>query len=154
MVKNISRFLPVGEKIYITKIDVHLKSDKILLAVIECDACNGAQQSSYMALVNFEFPKGYLEKADVGQVQDVIAQVFASDTSTGNANAGNAQQQAPADQQAPASQPATIQMGQSIDEVRASLGAPEKIVDLGKKQIYVYKDLKVTFLDGKVADVQ
>ncbi len=36
----------------------------------------------------------------------------------------------------------------------AALGQPEKIVNLGPKQIYVYKDLKVTFLKGKVSDVQ
>jgi len=40
------------------------------------------------------------------------------------------------------------------DQVKSALGQPEKIVDLGKKQIYVYKDLKVTFVDGKVTDVQ
>jgi hypothetical protein len=34
------------------------------------------------------------------------------------------------------------------------LGQPEKIVNLGAKQIFVYKDLKVTFINGKVVDVQ
>jgi hypothetical protein len=34
------------------------------------------------------------------------------------------------------------------------LGKPERIVDLGAKVIYVYKDMKVTFVDGKVTDVQ
>jgi hypothetical protein len=38
--------------------------------------------------------------------------------------------------------------------VLAALGKPDKIVNLGAKQIYVYKDLKVTFLNGKVSDVQ
>ena len=36
----------------------------------------------------------------------------------------------------------------------AALGQPEKIVDLGAKKIYVYKDLKITFLKGKVSDVE
>jgi hypothetical protein len=36
----------------------------------------------------------------------------------------------------------------------SAIGKPEKIVDLGAKQIYVYKDLKVTFVSGKVSDVQ
>jgi hypothetical protein len=45
-------------------------------------------------------------------------------------------------------------LGQTIDQVVAALGQPDKIVNLGSKQIYVYKDLKVTFVDGKVADVQ
>ena len=38
---------------------------------------------------------------------------------------------------------------------REVLAAPhEKIVDLGAKKIYVYKDIKITFIDGKVTDVQ
>jgi hypothetical protein len=45
-------------------------------------------------------------------------------------------------------------MDMTTDQVQAAMGKPEKIVNLGPKQIYVYKDLKVTFLGGKVADVQ
>jgi len=50
--------------------------------------------------------------------------------------------------------PATISLGQKIDEVVAIQGQPQKIVDLGNKKIYVYPDLKITFIDGQVADVQ
>jgi len=49
---------------------------------------------------------------------------------------------------------ATIILGQSIGEVTAILGRPQQIVNLGAKQIYVYKDMKVHFVNGKVADVQ
>ena len=42
----------------------------------------------------------------------------------------------------------------TIDQVQQALGAPLKTVNLGAKQIYVYKDLKITFLNGKVSDVQ
>jgi hypothetical protein len=45
-------------------------------------------------------------------------------------------------------------MGMTTDQVQGSLGAPQKIVNLGAKQIYVYKDLKVTFFNGRVVDVQ
>jgi len=31
---------------------------------------------------------------------------------------------------------------------------PDKVIDLGAKKIYVYKDLKITFTDGRVSDVQ
>jgi hypothetical protein len=40
------------------------------------------------------------------------------------------------------------------DQVTAAFGQPDKIVDLGAKKLYIYKDMKVTFLDGKVSDVQ
>ena len=55
---------------------------------------------------------------------------------------------------APAAEPVSINVGQTIDQVTAALGTPVKIVNLGAKKIYVYKDMKVTFVDGKVADVQ
>lgn len=55
---------------------------------------------------------------------------------------------------APAAAPATIAMGQTIDQVTGSLGQPKSVVDLGAKKIYVYPDMKITFKDGKVSDVQ
>ena len=159
IVGKVSRQLTIGEKIYILKIDLQLKNDKIGFFIIECDVCNNVQQpSAYKAILVFQFPKGYLDKADSSQVLDVISQVFASDSGSAD------QQQAPQQQQSeqpaqsvdtvPPPATATIQLGQTIDQVKATLGQPEKIVDLGKKQIYVYKDIKVTFMGGKVSDVQ
>jgi hypothetical protein len=65
-----------------------------------------------------------------------------------------APEQQPSQPSAPPTAPPSIQLGQTIDQVVAVLGQPEKSVNLGSKQIYVYKDLKVTFVDGKVSDVQ
>jgi hypothetical protein len=48
----------------------------------------------------------------------------------------------------------TIKLGQTPEEVVAILGLPEKKVDLGTKLIYTYKDMKIVFVDGKVADVE
>jgi hypothetical protein len=50
--------------------------------------------------------------------------------------------------------PVTISLGQTIAEVEAINGKPDKVVDLGAKKIYMYKDMKITFTDGKVSDVQ
>jgi hypothetical protein len=50
--------------------------------------------------------------------------------------------------------PVTISLGQSIADVESMNGKPDKIIDLGAKKIYMYKDLKITFTDGKVSDVQ
>ncbi|MGA2274326.1 MAG: hypothetical protein ABSH00_12285 [Bryobacteraceae bacterium] len=55
---------------------------------------------------------------------------------------------------APAAEPVSVDVGQTIDQVTAALGTPLKIVNLGAKKIYVYKDMKVTFNNGKVSDVQ
>jgi hypothetical protein len=158
-IKKDTRYLTVGEKVYPTKIDVNRKDSKVALTVIECDSCNGVTDSSFRkAQVVFQFPKGYLDGADGGQISDVINQTLEIETG----DSGQQQQQgqeAPGQQgqqqaAAPAQPPPTIQLGQTPDEVKALLGQPEKIVDLGTKQIYVYKDLKVTFMKGKVSDVQ
>ena len=50
--------------------------------------------------------------------------------------------------------PATNALGQTISQVVNAMGSPKQIVDLGPKQIYVYSNMKVIFMDGKVSDVQ
>jgi hypothetical protein len=50
--------------------------------------------------------------------------------------------------------PTKVSGGQTIDQVVAALGQPVDIVEVGNKVIYVYKSLKVTFVNGKVKDVE
>jgi hypothetical protein len=50
--------------------------------------------------------------------------------------------------------PPTISLGMTTTEVERILGRPKDIANVGVKKIYVYKDIKVTFIDGKVSDVQ
>ena len=101
--------------------------------------------------------------ASAGDVEDTIGQLLSiADDQSGQSPQGGRDQQEQ-NQQAQSQgqgqlqqrgQPQTIQMGMTTDQVQGALGSPDKIVNLGPKQIYVYKDLKVTFLNGKVADVQ
>jgi hypothetical protein len=49
---------------------------------------------------------------------------------------------------------AGIALGQTIDQVTASLGQPLRILNLGPRTVYVYQDMKITFKAGKVADAQ
>ncbi len=60
----------------------------------------------------------------------------------------------PAAPSGPAGGTVTVALGQSIAEVRANFGAPLTVIDLGPKKIYKYKDMQVTFKDGKVSDVK
>jgi len=55
---------------------------------------------------------------------------------------------------APATVPLEISKGQTIGQVTGVLGQPKNVVDLGTKQIYTYSDMKITFIGGKVSDVQ
>jgi len=54
----------------------------------------------------------------------------------------------------PPADPVAVSEGQTIDQVVAALGQPQKKAKVGTKEIYYYKDLKVTFVNGKVKDVQ
>ena len=77
----------------------------------------------------------------------------AGELTSASQEADRAEQQA-VSQGGDAGAPPTLTLGLSIDEVRAIQGEPEKVVDLGSKRIYVYKDLKITFIAGKVSDIQ
>jgi hypothetical protein len=50
--------------------------------------------------------------------------------------------------------PKTVSLGETKDNVVADFGQPTKIAKVGTKEIYFYKDIKVTFVGGKVTDVQ
>jgi hypothetical protein len=119
--------------------------------------------------------------SDVAKVQKSIDEVFKIDTSTANADAnaapagGQQAGAAPAAAPAPAAPaaapepalapiapppppadqpPATIEVGQTPDQVTAILGQPQRIAKVAGKEIYFYKGLKVTFKNGKVSDVE
>jgi hypothetical protein len=174
MAKAFSRYFQVGEQIYPLKIDVNVKKEQITFALVACDSCNNTDPPTYFkSQVTFEFAKGFLETATFAQVQTEISQVFASpDSNTSAAPAQTAAPAAPAPAPAPApaaepapapiapppppadQPPATVELGQTADQVVASLGQPQKIAKAGTKTIYFYKDLKITFTDGKVSDVQ
>jgi hypothetical protein len=161
MVKSVSKYFQKGDKVYPTRIEVSLDKGKISFTVVACDSCNGVNPPTSMkGEVVFQFAKGYLEKANVGEVEDTIGQVFSISSDDQQGQSGDASEQQQAGQQQPAqpeqqqAEPQTIQLGMTTDQVQAALGKPEKIFNLGSKQIYVYKDVKVTFLNGKVSDVQ
>jgi hypothetical protein len=167
-----THLFPVGDKVYPSKIEVNVAKDSVALSIVACDTCNKTDPPTYnKAIVVFQFPKGSLAKASAGEVEDTIGQLLAisedsqqqdqggqqsgqQDGQQGGGQGGGGQAQGQQQAEQPQAEPQTIQLGQSVDEVQAALGKPEKIVNLGAKQIYVYKDLKVTFVKGKVSDVQ
>jgi hypothetical protein len=55
---------------------------------------------------------------------------------------------------APQAAPPTISTGQSIADVEATLGQPTSKALLGRKTIYNYSGMKVTFKDGIVTKVE
>jgi hypothetical protein len=161
-----------GDKVYPTKIDVSVEKDTVTMGIVACDTCNKTDPPTYnKAAVVFVFPRGSLAKASAGDVEDTIGQLLSisedaqqqdqggdqSQQGQGGQGQGGQDQQGgqqQAQQPQPQAEPQTIEKGQTTDQVQGSLGKPDKIVNLGSKQIWVYKDLKVTFVNGKVSDVQ
>jgi hypothetical protein len=83
------------------------------------------------------------------QAQAELAQV--------SQDASRAEQDAVSDALQPNDTPqptGNIAIGSSVDDVIAAFGQPLRTADLGARKIYIYKDVKVTFQDGKVVDVQ
>jgi hypothetical protein len=92
--------------------------------------------------------------ADI-QAQDQQAAAAEKDgTAEAAQDNGGAAAPAGAASAAPAAAPASVELGQSTDQVQAALGTPTRIANLGPKVIYYYSGMKVTFKDGKVSDVQ
>jgi hypothetical protein len=60
----------------------------------------------------------------------------------------------PAEPRAAGRATSTIRLGQTQEEVTAILGPPEKQILLGTKTIFVYRDVKVVFVGGKVTDAE
>jgi uncharacterized membrane protein YgcG len=166
--------MQVGTKVYPSRVVVNLPKDQVVVGIIACDSCNNTSPTTFnKADVVFQFAKGSLATANPSQVEDTISGLLALDDSAGgDQGSGDGQQGGndqggnnqggnnqgggggQAQQQAPPPEPAQIEKGQTPDQVKAALGQPDKIVNLGAKQIYVYKDIKVTFINGKVSDVQ
>jgi hypothetical protein len=154
-----------GDKVYPSKVEVNLSKDIVAMGIVACDTCNKTDPPTYnKAQVIFQFPKGSLAKASAAEVEDTIGQLLSiseetqQDQGQQQGGQGGQDQQAAAQpqqqQQQQQAEPQTIERGQTPDQVQAALGKPEKIVNLGAKQIYIYKDMKVTFVYGKVVDVQ
>jgi hypothetical protein len=165
-----------GEKVYVTNIS--RKDTGLVFDLISCDAFDNVR---YRASLRFDYAKGALDAATFEQVQAMVSQVFAiapadDSSAAAQAPAGQGAQQGAAQAQGAAQQadappaaipppppppdepvapPKTVALGQTVDTVVANFGQPDKIVKLaGTKQVYYYKDFKVTFVGGKVTDVQ
>jgi hypothetical protein len=163
--ENATKLFKVGDKVYATKIDVNTSKDQVTMSIVACDSCNKTDPTTYnKANVVFQFASGALAKASAGDVEDTIGQLLAisnddsqqvqGDQQQGNQQQGGQQQGQGGGQQAQQQQqPQSIQMGMTMDQVTAALGQPEKMVNLGPKQLYIYKDMKITFINGRVADV-
>jgi hypothetical protein len=156
-----------GEKFWLTGITI--QDDGLVLAVYS-DPFNDVR---YFGQLKFVFPKKSLPPTeDMLRLVSEVVSVQPADGAQGGASEAAAQppqsqqpSQPPAaplqaivppppppDQQPPA--PKTIALGQTMDVVIATWGKPTTDIKLGSKEIFKYPDMKVTFVGGKVSNVE
>jgi hypothetical protein len=159
-----SRKFVTGETFWI--IGIAVDKDALTFRLLS-DPINGFR---YFGDLKFPFPKNSppsLEDA-VQQISEAVTiQQQAKAGATEDSTAAAASPQTPA-APAAAADPAmapippppppieshTVNLGDTPDQVTAALGQPKNIFNIGVKQIYTYANLKITFENGKVIDVQ
>ena len=164
------KILMAGEKSWIY--DISFRKNEISV-IVATDPYDGER---YIGELWFPFEKDHLPTLDeaVKMISEVLVVQLAQDQPTPDLGvqpaSGAAQVPAsaapptptrlpdiappppPADAPPPA--PPTIAIGQTMDQVTAGFGQPLKVAKLGAKTIFYYKDMKVTFTNGKVSDVE
>ncbi len=154
-----------GEKFWI--VGAFVKDDGVYLTVYSDPYQDNIR---YMGQIKLPFNKKVVPPAD--DVMRTIAEVVTVEpgNNPGNNTAQNPPPQPPPPPpaqsslkpipppppppDAPPPAPKTISLGQTKDEVVAIMGQPQKVANLGTKEIDYYPDMKVTFVKGKVTDVQ
>lgn len=177
-----SREFVSGEKIWVTKIEV--KDEKVVFTLLSDPFKDVRYQTTLTFFGKGRPPADQVEKAvaEVFKVQPAEddksakeekpaqgqkqAQVASGASTTPPAPIAPPAPVAPAADAppppiappppvAPDPEPTKLGLGQTPDQVIAALGQPKSIAKItDKKQIYIYKDLKVTFVGGKVSDIQ
>jgi hypothetical protein len=172
-----SRKFVTGEKFWITDIEIAKDNSGIIVSTFS-DPYNNVR---YYGEIKFPFPnKASVPPVDqeVKTVEEVFTVTPSDDAAKGQSSSSSeTAQAAPAPSAAPApavsasaalpaiapppapsdpvpQQTKSIAVGQTRDEVLATWGLPAKDIKLSSKEVFVYSDMKVTFIGGKVSDVQ
>jgi hypothetical protein len=160
-----SRTFVAGEKFWLIGVDV--RDDATVLEFLS----DPISDVRYKVFVKYPYAKGAIPTPDA--MVKVIGETIKAEPMDAKGGDSNAQQ-APAALAAPApppppmadippppppadaaaAPPKTISLGQTKDQVAAIFGQPTKVVNLGTKEVDYYPDMKVTFVKGKVTDVQ
>jgi hypothetical protein len=130
--------LKVGDKMYLYTIQTKPEAVTLIYGTVESyeRSENGSTKAQpYQLALRFEYDGG-LQAVETERVTKDVSSFFTTESEAASSGVN------------------TVKLGQTPEEVVAILGAPEKKVDLGKKLIYMYKDMKIVFVDGKVADVE
>ena len=134
---NAGHELKVGDRVYIYGLRALSAQGGVQIRVITVgtsDYVKDRRTKSLHGVADIEFVYDHLDGVDMNAVMADFGNWFRTEQE--------------------ASESKTVKIGQTPAEVEAILGPPDKRIDLGAKKMYVYKDMKIVFVDGKVADVQ
>ena len=135
--KKTNRDLTVGERVYVLDLDVNdnaVRMQLLTLATNQITVNGNTRGTRYKAMLQFDFPRDSLRAMGFERVRDHIASVLRVEGTV--------------------DEPKTIELGQTMEQVESVMGKPQSILKVGPKTIYVYPAIKVTFIDGKVTDIQ
>lgn len=141
-IREEARILEKGARMYVTNVTIYSRTtSEVTLDLLTVETTpiidqGRTRQMRYKSRLVFEVPRHLLESMSAGDVKGLIDPFLIAES------------------EASATQTKTVEMGQTTEQVESILGKPEKIIKLGEKTIFVYKDMKVVFADGKVSDVQ
>jgi hypothetical protein len=130
-----ARSLKRGERVHLY--DLRVNDDGIILIIATVDTVDPVQRGTTKSSVQEAALSFRLEDMPSATSDKIIATIGQWLTTEAESKAAK-----------------TVSLGQTTEEVGKILGEPSKIVKLEPKVIYIYSDMKVVFMNGKVTDVQ
>jgi hypothetical protein len=124
------------------------------------EAISGTKQAPYVAAAPAADPNGAAQLDQTAQEgaqaeQQVVAEANAPEGAETTASSSPIGATAPVAQAAPANRgPQVIALGQTPEQVIAMKGQPTNKVAFPTKTVFIYPDMKITFKNGKLSDVQ
>lgn len=145
--------LKPGERLHLYGVstgDDYVQLDLYTVATYVVPGSGTRGSTPLQASVRFQYDGG-LAGVTTRQVLDDIGEWLATE---GEPRPVAVESRPAAEPRAAGRATSTIRLGQTQEEVTAILGPPEKQILLGAKTIFIYRDVKVLFVDGKVADAE
>jgi len=129
-----------GGKLWVTRIQS--RTEGVTFSLMS-DPIAGVR---YYGTLKFSYGKGASPAPE--QVLSLISEVLRNDSQSAQvASSQTAAELEP-------TQTKTVSPGQSKSQIEAMLGPPTRTFKIGTKETYFYPDMKVTFVNSKVTDIQ
>ncbi len=155
---NVDGNLKIGDRLYLYGFRCGDDNVEFLLFTVKDFVVTGSGTRGPIPLqasTRFQYDGG-LAVVTTNQVMDDIGAWFKTESGVREyaEPAAKAEPKAKVDAESGNIATRAVQLGQTQEEVIAILGAPDKKILLGAKTVYVYRNLKLVFIDGKLTDAE